>query len=62
MVEKKPVKKVVKKKALGSPSPVSQKGFADPKSEVWKKLAYRLAVEAGWSKKDLRKVFGDVVA
>ena len=56
---KKPVKKAAKKKVLGSPSSAPQKGFADPKSEVWRKLALRLAVELGWAKKDMRKVFGD---
>ena len=49
----KPVKKAVKKRALGSvPSPVGVE-------KDWRALAYRLAVELGWAKKDMRKVFGD---
>ena len=54
MVEKKPVKKAVKKKALGSPA------AAEAVLEVsrWRALARELAVAAGWSKKDLERVFG----
>ena len=55
MVEKKPVKKAVKKKALGSPA------AAEAVLEVsrWRALARELAVAAGWSKKDLERVFGE---
>jgi hypothetical protein len=54
MVEKKPVKKAVKKRALGSPEPSPVGVVKD-----WRALAFRLAVELGWSKKDLKRVFGD---
>jgi hypothetical protein len=49
---KRPVKKAVKKRALGSvPSPVGVE-------KDWKAFARRLAVELGWSRKDLERVFG----
>ena len=48
-VDKKPVKKPVKK------APVA----VVVSDDRWRKLARRLAVEVGWSDRDLRKVFGD---
>lgn len=41
------------KKAAKKPA---KKVIVDDK---WKRLAFRLAVELGWSKKDLEKVFDD---
>ena len=43
-VAKKAAKKAVKKPVV---------------DDKWKRLAFRLAVELGWSKKDLEKVFDD---
>lgn len=50
---KKPVKKAVKKAEKKFPVAVI---VADHR---WEKLARRLAVEVGWSDRDLKKVFGD---
>ena len=47
-VSGKPVKKVAKKPVAVVVS-----------DDRWRKLARRLAVEVGWSDRDLRKVFGD---
>ena len=50
MPEKKPVKKTVKK-AVKKPAAVQTRD--------WKRVAQGLAIELGWSKKDLEKEFGD---
>lgn len=51
MPVKKAAKKVVKKSAVVAVDRVE--------SRDWKRVAYGLAVELGWSKKDLVKEFGD---
>jgi len=54
MPEKKPVKKTVKKAAKKT-----AKKPAVAETRDWKRVAQGLAIELGWSKKDLEKEFGD---
>lgn len=53
MESKKPVKKAAKKKAAVEAAPVPS-GWDD-----WRALALKLAIQAGWNRRDLKRVFGD---